>query len=220
MDSQLNSDGSTELWIFGYGSLIWKVDFKIEYSLRGEKFFKLNENSSNFQENIDKWFVGYIKGFERKFYQNSTDHRGTRENPGRVVTLIKNPEAKTYGKSYKIGDQDKQDVLKHLDVREINGYERVETLFYPIDQDIKPKKIILYLATETNPSYAGHKNDLLEIAHQIFQSNSGASGRNREYVYNLANSMRTLFPEVKDEHLFDLEKLLQEMEANEDAGNL
>lgn len=129
------------------------------------------------------------------------------------MTLIKNSLSRTYGKSYKIADQDKQEVLNHLDVREINGYDRVETLFYPTDPEIEPKKIILYLANETNPSYAGHENDLKHIAHQIFQSNSGASGRNREYVYNLADSMRTLFPEVEDQHLFDLEKLLKEMEC-------
>lgn len=178
------------MWVFGYGSLMWKVDFP-------------------YSEKV----IGYIKGYQRRFYQFSTDHRGTPENPGRVVTLIPASEhSRVYGIAYKIKDTDVESVIKHLDYREKGGYERKFVTFHPKDESMEAFEMTIYLASLDNPNYAGHA-EIDEIAHQVVQS-IGPSGPNIDYVCNLAEIMRQVVPEANDDHLFELEakilKLLQQ----------
>lgn len=58
-------DTNEPLWIFGYSSLIWKYS-DVEH-VRTE--------------------FGFVEGYTRRFWQSSTDHRGTPERPGLVASL-------------------------------------------------------------------------------------------------------------------------------------
>lgn len=143
--------------------------------------------------------------------------------PGRVVTLVPSDDenARVYGVAYKIPDEKRQKVIEHLDFREKNGYERYSIPFYALDEgttnDESSQNVIIYVATKDNESYAGHKNDLNDIANQVFEAH-GPSGPNREYVFHLADAMRQLFPHHYDEHLFELEKLVRERERKSFSG--
>lgn len=122
--------------------------------------------------------------------------------------------SRVFGVAYEIHT----DVLTHLDYREKNGYERVNVKFQPTqlkgEEAVTPKApfdVIVYVATRENTSFAGHK-EIPELAAQIINA-TGPSGRNRDYVYNLATAFRELFPGEEDEHLFQLEKEVKRQEA-------
>uniref|UniRef100_A0A1B0BEW8 glutathione-specific gamma-glutamylcyclotransferase n=1 Tax=Glossina palpalis gambiensis TaxID=67801 RepID=A0A1B0BEW8_9MUSC len=181
-----------DIWIFGYGSLMWKVDFPY----------------------VDCQ-SGYICGYLRRFYQHSIDHRGTKIKPGRVVTLIKAELTdRVYGLAYRIAVKDKENVLKHLDYREKNGYQRCEVTFHKFPDDSKEStlKILIYIATPGNESWAGEGDEasVIKIAEQIFTS-VGPSGTNREYFFNLLHTMLALFPGIKDNHLLEIDNELQRL---------
>ncbi|HEY2776143.1 MAG TPA: gamma-glutamylcyclotransferase [Candidatus Binatia bacterium] len=169
--------GST--WIFGYGSLLWKQEFPYDVAL-----------------------PGFIHGWERRFWQGSTDHRGEPGAPGRVVTLVRRIGAVCRGVAFRLRDHERDDVLAHLDHRERGGYRRVRTrLFTAPDSSVQG---LIYMADPRNPNYLGPA-PLDELAAQI-RAARGHSGPNAEYVCRLADSLRRLGAE--DPHVFELEAVL------------
>ncbi|MEM6531759.1 MAG: gamma-glutamylcyclotransferase [Myxococcota bacterium] len=140
-------------WLFGYGSLIWRPDFPYE-------------------ERKPAW----IEGFARRFWQNSPDHRGTPENPGRVLTLTPAPGERCFGILYQVSDVH----LASLDHRERGGYDRVQTVATSGEER---HPVTLYLAAVDNPHFAGDA-PIGELVEQILHA-AGESGPNSEYVLQL-----------------------------------
>jgi cation transport regulator ChaC len=190
------SDGS--LWIFGYGSLVWRPAFAHRRSRPAA-----------------------IHGFVRRFWQGSIDHRGVPGRPGRVVTLLPEghdhvetergrPVEACWGTAYEVPVADPDGVLAHLDHRERGGYERVEldvTIFEArpagaADAALqRTVKGLVYIASPTNPNYLGPAS-IAEIGGQV-ASAAGPSGPNPEYVFELARSLRAMG--ARDDHVFAVE---------------
>ena len=149
-------------WVFGYGSLIYKVDFPY---LQRE--------------------VASITGWQRRFWQGSHDHRGTPEAPGRVVTLIPARGIQCKGIAYRIDAS----VFEHLDHREKNGYQR-HTVEITLNHKGATVEGVVYVARPDNPAYLGAASDA-EVADHIARAR-GPSGSNRDYLLQLAAALREL----------------------------
>lgn len=166
------------LWIFGYGSLVWRPDFAYSDSR-----------------------VGFVRGYSRRFWQGDTFHRGSDKMPGRVVTLLEDHEGCTWGVAYQVQGEQVSEALKYLNVREavLGGYDTKEVTFYPQDTPDQPLKALAYVATPQNPGYLGPAPEEA-IATQILAC-SGFSGHNLEYLLRLADFMQLCGPQAQDEHL-------------------
>ena len=162
-------------WVFAYGSLIWKQDFPVQESRRAS-----------------------VKGWSRRLWQGSHDHRGTPEAPGRVLTLVPVPDACCDGLALRIDDS----VVEHLDYREKNGYERVAL---PLAVEGGELAGITYLAREGNFAWLGEA-PMPAIVEQVSQS-TGPSGSNREYVLELDRALKALA--IEDAHVSALATALR-----------
>ena len=143
-----------------------------------------------------------ILGWARRFWQGSHDHRGVPEDPGRVVTLVESPGNWCVGRAFLVGPE----VFHHLDHREKNGYAHLDVTIHLANG---PVEGVTYHAPPNNPAFLGDA-PVDEIVGQIARC-SGESGRNLDYVLELAQSLRALG--THDAHVFHLEERLRSLQA-------
>ena len=170
------------MWVFGYGSLVWRPGFTHVRSAPAR-----------------------IDGWARRFWQGSTDHRGVPGAPGRVVTLVAQPLAHCWGRVFEVAKSDQPDVLAKLDHREQGGYDRFTVPAKPIGLELDVVDALVYRATEDNPNFLGPA-PIDELAEQIVNS-FGPSGPNVEYVLKLEEALAEI--DGADDHLIDLAKAVR-----------
>lgn len=163
------------IWLFAYGSLLWRPGVDFVHSDQGR-----------------------VTGWSRRFWQGSPDHRGTPENPGRVVTLVRHTGRSVTGRLYLLSPDLLATTLSYLDHRESGGYSRC--WLSASRADGSPVRALTYVALPGNPYFLGPaSND--ELKHHIAVS-EGPSGRNIDYYHDLVDSLQRL--ELSDGELSDI----------------
>ena len=167
----------TTPFLFGYGSILWRQEFKPSRTLSGK-----------------------LAGYSRMLAQQSTDHRGTQARPGIVATLIRAPDRLVVGKLFEVPQDEFDRVFDILDHREKNGYQLVDV---DIDTEDGMLAARTYIAPPDNPWYLGQKP--IEALASIVIGAEGPSGSNLDYVLRLYQEAHTLgYVEPELEALLEL----------------
>lgn len=162
---------SAPIWVFGYGSLIWRP--AMAYVARR---------------------AARIDGWARRFWQASTDHRGTVEAPGRVLTLVESPGT-VWGMAYAIARDAWPATEAALELREQQGYARLAVDVGLAEADragpiVETVTGLLYVATPANPYFTGPEP--IDAIADIVRRSHGPSGSNLAYVLELDRTLTAM----------------------------
>ncbi|MEQ8665541.1 MAG: gamma-glutamylcyclotransferase [Rhodospirillales bacterium] len=166
-----SADGD-DMWVFGYGSLMWKPEFP-------------------HAEIRDACLYGY----HRALCIYSTAYRGTPEQPGLVFGLDTGGSCR--GRALRVAAQDIDAVVEYLYSREM-----ITNVYRPVMgatriADIGRVRALVFVADSSHVQYAGALSDL-ETARLVAQGN-GPAGACIEYVRSTLDHLRELG--VKDHRL-------------------
>jgi cation transport protein ChaC len=155
----------SELWVFGYGSLIWRPDFP----------------------HLERR-VARLIGAHRALCVYSWVHRGTPDHPGLVLGLDRGGTCR--GVAFRVAPADWDAVVDTLRAR-----EQVTAVYLERMRDIRfadgsAARALTYVVDRASGQYAGKLDEDQQF--RLVASARGRSGENRDYVINTAAHLAEL----------------------------
>ncbi len=165
-----------ELWVFGYGSLMWRPGFAHLESIPAR-----------------------LNGLHRALCVLSFVHRGTPERPGLVLGLDRGGMCR--GIAFRIAASARAETVAYLRAREQVTSVYVETMRQIELEDRERRKVraLCYIVDRSHVQYAGRLS-LPERLHHVRQGH-GRSGANRDYVLETVRALESLGYRETDLHL-------------------
>ena len=153
----LTDPSAGDLWVFGYGSLMWRPGF-------------------DYVERVDARLIGA----HRALCVYSFVHRGTPERPGLVLGLDRGGACR--GIAFRVAAAKRAETVAYLRAR-----EQVTMVYRefvrPVRLKTSPERVVpalCYMVDRSHPQYAGRLT-LDQQVHHVRQGH-GQSGNNRDYV--------------------------------------
>ena len=144
-----------DLWVFGYGSLMWRPGFPFV------------ERSH-----------AHLYGYHRSLCILSHVHRGTPENPGLVLGLDRG--GRCHGVAFRVAEAESESTVHYLREREQATSVYLERRLPVKLQDGRAVRALAYIADRKHAQYAG-RLDFEEIV-RLVNTGRGISGENPDYV--------------------------------------
>jgi cation transport protein ChaC len=158
---------SNDMWVFGYGSLIWNPEFPVA-----------------------EQHVARATGWHRSFCMRSIHHRGTEAAPGLVLALDADPAAHCDGVAFRVTAGAEDATLQALRHRELISSAYLERWLPITLTDGRQVSALVFVIDPDHVQYCGGLP--LEDQAQIIAQAIGGRGPNRDYLHATAAHLAEL----------------------------
>jgi glutathione-specific gamma-glutamylcyclotransferase len=165
--NSIDNRADDDLWVFGYGSLIWRPGF----------------------DYLDR-VPAHTIGLHRSLCVYSFDHRGTPERPGLVLGLDFGGACR--GIAYRVAAVKRAATIGYLREREQTTavYREMMRGVWLEGQPERRIEALCYVVDRGHPQYAGRLTHDRQL--HVVRQGHGRSGNNRDYVLETVKALEAL----------------------------
>ena len=164
-DPLIDADG--HLYVFAYGSLIWRPGFPHQQS-----------------------HPALLRGFHRRFCLWSRHYRGTAEAPGLVLGLDRGGACR--GLAFAVAGREAPAVIAYLDARENLGGEEVYARRMQPLRLLDSGRVVRAMTYVVNRAAPQYCRPSLEETVAAIDRGVGSAGTNRDYLLNTRRHLQAM----------------------------